>query len=156
MASENTSRMVPTSLKSDEFDVAANIMILCMYVRIFAITSLLENNIYNQTDFKTHAAELSQSPLYRAKKSPSTKTRASQNQCLNNNYTLISQKFLKSNNNDMMGLVNDMDIRELQQILTWMVIDFHHPWDMLKEVSQDELLFNTWALWYKESHGVQH
>ncbi|QVM10706.1 hypothetical protein D8B26_005359 [Coccidioides posadasii str. Silveira] len=225
MAGENTSGMAPTPPKSDEFDVAANIMILCACVGIFAITPLLGNNIYNRTDFKTHAAELSRSPLYRAKevtaksiaielyhiilflqpRGPSTETRASQNQCLDDNYALIPRKFLKGNNNDMMGLVvygrsypsafiavslsllsqiqnaaistlrsypksavlpaselliwlkqNDMDTREPQQILTRMVIDFRRPWDMLEEASQDELLFNTWALWYKESRGEQH
>ncbi|KJF60778.1 uncharacterized protein CIMG_13215 [Coccidioides immitis RS] len=125
MASKNISGMAFTLLKSDKFDVAANIMILCMCVRIFIITLLLENNIYNQTDFETYTAELSQLSLYRTKKitvksiaiklyyiilflqlqSLFTKTRASQNQCLDDNYALILQKFLKSNNNNMMSLV---------------------------------------------------
>ncbi|WEW61078.1 hypothetical protein PRK78_006567 [Emydomyces testavorans] len=60
-------KTTPIPSKSDEFSVAANIMILCACVGIFAISPLLENNIYQQTDFKTHAVDLSQSPLYRGK-----------------------------------------------------------------------------------------
>ncbi|KKZ68115.1 hypothetical protein EMCG_06225 [[Emmonsia] crescens] len=59
IAGEITSEMAPTSLKSDEFSVSANILILSALVRIFAITPELEGDIYRKTDFQSHAAELS-------------------------------------------------------------------------------------------------
>ncbi|TPX24580.1 hypothetical protein DIZ76_010011 [Coccidioides immitis] len=69
IAGEISSDMMDTPPMSNEFSVAANIMLICTTsAGIFGITPVLEGNIGGQTDLDDHAAQLRRSPLYQGKK----------------------------------------------------------------------------------------
>ncbi|EDN06608.1 predicted protein [Histoplasma mississippiense (nom. inval.)] len=60
--------IAPGVPKSDDFSLAANVILICTCIGVHAVAPQLEDDFYARTDFENHAAELSRSPLYREKR----------------------------------------------------------------------------------------
>ncbi|EDN05098.1 predicted protein [Histoplasma mississippiense (nom. inval.)] len=60
--------IAPGVLKSDDFSLTANVILICTGIGVHAVAPQLEDDFYARTDFENHAAELSRSPLYQEKR----------------------------------------------------------------------------------------